>query len=101
MIAGIHFYQSIPSVKYHKIRTSMSLSDVEAVLGPGEKIPRSNLPRVPQYVKPRVNGESATVIDGDEFWFWSAERLGWHTTIYVGFRNGKVCDKAIDVDYAL
>ena len=91
LTAGICAYRSLPSSKFNRIQQGMSISEVNAVLGTGKKLSRSQLP----LVQSKNNDEPIPIISGDEFWFWGTDRLGWHAEIYIGLRNGKVCDKDI------
>lgn len=98
---GVLFYQNLPSVKFCKVQLGMSLSEVEAILGPGKKISQSQLPLLPPFARPLqkpLEDGLVPIISGDEFWFWGTDRIGWRSTIYVGFRNGKVCDKELQTD---
>jgi hypothetical protein len=65
-----------------RIRNGMTLNDVEAVLGPAKEIDRKHLP---------VEKDKGQVVQGERFFHWEYEPEG--IEIYLGFRDGKVCDK--------
>jgi hypothetical protein len=92
MIVAFIAYRGTIWGKYHRIRSGMTLAEVEAIMGPGQRISREYVPRVPPYVKPQQGGDFATVVDGDEFYEWNYLRTNG-PAIYVGFRDGKVSDK--------
>jgi hypothetical protein len=63
-----------------RVRVGMTLAEVEAVLGPGERVTA-----VPQMgVRP--------VVGGDVFYRWAAVPRGYPEMMYVGFCGGVVCD---------
>jgi hypothetical protein len=61
----------------YRIKVGMTLKQAEGILGPATKVDRP--PETAQ----------GPVIGGDEFYQWRNDDLA----IYVGIRDGKVCDK--------
>jgi hypothetical protein len=76
-ILGIGF-----SWKYHyRIKIGLTLAEVENTLGPGEE--RKGPPHTPD----------GSVIQGDVFYVWQDDPIGGGSAIWLGFREGNVCDK--------
>jgi hypothetical protein len=63
----------------------MTLSQVEAILGPGQRIEADRVPQGTQ------EGNSVPVVHGNEYFEWEIKEVG--IEIVVALSNGKVCDK--------
>jgi hypothetical protein len=73
----------------YRIKTGMTLAEVESILGPGKQ----------EKTKPGTmdqKGFSVPVLQGEELYVWEQDGYLWELTgsrIWVGFQDGKVCDK--------
>jgi hypothetical protein len=74
---------------YSKIRTGMSLRDVEFVLGPGKQIGPEAIQTI-DYDENDPANRVHSVVQGDERYIWQTRD---HFLLVVGFKNGAVADK--------
>jgi hypothetical protein len=68
--------------RFYRIRKGMTLPQVQRILGPGEA--RSAV------LRPTRRGGMKPVVRGDQCYLWEPHD---YRDIWVGFRDGKVCDK--------
>jgi hypothetical protein len=97
LAVAVWFYHNTSSAKFDKIQFGMNLTEVEAIVGPGKMISGSDLPE--------IGGGQGFIVRGDQFWTYrgshdgsfvdSVLHFGHGPRIYIGLRNGQVCDKAI------
>jgi hypothetical protein len=76
---------------YGRVSTGMTLSDVEAILGPGDEIPPGAVP-----VHARDKRGNIEFVTGDRFFQWPKGRgpfMAGGRQIIIGMRNDRVCDK--------
>jgi hypothetical protein len=69
----------------YRIKAGMTHSEVESILGPGTKqiAPPGTVGR---------KGEPIPLVQGDEFYSWDRTTY----TIWVGFKDGRVCDQWLE-----
>jgi hypothetical protein len=70
---------------YSQVEIGMTVDEVEAILGRGKEIPRSEVPLLGGPMRPAVEGTS--------FYRWKDEANAMTPEIVLGFENGKVCNK--------
>jgi hypothetical protein len=79
-------------LKYESVKTGMTLSEVQMILGPGSEISEDFVTREHDYSKPRnANGliRVRRVVNGDRFYFWENS----NRRIEIGFEGGRVREK--------
>lgn len=69
--------------KFDKIQAGMTLAQVEEILGEGDR--RQYPPGLREN-----DGNLRSAVEGDEFWVWNDP---YGAAIWVGIRDGVVCDK--------
>jgi hypothetical protein len=72
----------VTECNYGKVKIGMRVSEVEAILGPGEEVELKYVPTVPPW---------GPVISGEKFFSWEDHMKS--RSIWVGVRSGKVCSK--------
>jgi hypothetical protein len=75
---------------FARIQPGMKLDEVQIILGPGEEIPRVDVPVYPPDGARIIEGKSTTkVVDGERFFKWAI----LDGTFYISFKNDRVYEK--------
>lgn len=78
--------EKVTECNYGKLKIGMKVSEAEVILGPGQERAKEAVPE-----RRWPNGMIVRAVSGDRFFNWYDRATA--REVWVGVRNGKICDK--------